>query len=342
MYRHIASRCLLFLVAAFSSPILYADTFGTGANSFEIEFVYIGDPNNPDDTTGSPNPVGNVQYGYRIGKHEISRGMITKANNEGDLGIWLPSMVGVPGGPRDEMAASSITWVAAATFVNWLNTSQGYHAAYNLDGVEEVYPWTVQLWSSADAWQVGGENLLRHKDAVYFLPSVDEWYKAAYYDPNARVYYDYPTGSDTPPTAVASGTDADTAVYSMEFDDGPADINLAGGLSPYGTMGQGGNVFEWEETEYDLVNDSTYPTRAFRGGSWDAPVSDFLHSTSRWGHGDRSLIFDMFGFRVASVVPEPSTCTLALAATCLAMGRRRSRSAGTASRRAGIPAQACL
>ena len=84
--------------------------------------------------------------------------------------------------------------------------------------------------------------------ARYFLPSVDEWYKAAYYDPTSGVYYDYPTGSDTAPTAVASGTAAGTAVYNQLLAQGPADITLAGGLSPYGTMGQGGNVSELEET----------------------------------------------------------------------------------------------
>ncbi|MEI6538751.1 MAG: hypothetical protein WCO86_04380 [Planctomycetota bacterium] len=49
---------------------------------------------------------------------------------------------------------------------------------------------------------------------------------------------------NTAPTAVASGTDANTAVYDGQS--GPADVNLTGGLSPYGIMGLGGNVFEWE------------------------------------------------------------------------------------------------
>jgi hypothetical protein len=39
----------------------------------------------------------------------------------------------------------------------------------------------LTLWSSAQAWQVGGQNLYRHKDAYYFLPSEDEWYKAAFH-----------------------------------------------------------------------------------------------------------------------------------------------------------------
>ena len=113
------------------------------------------------------------------------------------------------------------------------------------------------MWQSGDTGY-NPNNLYRNSEAYYFLPSVDEWYKAAYYDPNGNggsgVYFSYPTGSDTVPTPVASGTAANTAVYGQSFFKVPADITQAGGLSPYGTMGQGGNVMEWEETDLDLVN----------------------------------------------------------------------------------------
>ena len=62
---------------------------------------------------------------------------------------------------------------------------------------------------------------LPQQPGQYFLPSVDEWYKAAYLRPMHGVYYDYPTGSDTSPTAVASGTAADTAVYGQSFTQAP-------------------------------------------------------------------------------------------------------------------------
>jgi len=52
----------------------------------------------------------------------------------------------------------------------------------------------IALWTTEEAWQLGGENLSRHKDTHYFLPSMDEWYKAAYYDPSAVSYFDYPYG----------------------------------------------------------------------------------------------------------------------------------------------------
>ena len=89
----------------------------------------------------------------------------------------------------------------AARFVNWLNTSQGYQVAYSftMSGPND----NLTLWSSAQAWQLGGENLFRHKDAHYFLPSEDEWYKAAYYDGNTSTYFDYANGKDTAPPALS-------------------------------------------------------------------------------------------------------------------------------------------
>ena len=39
-----------------------AITFGTGGNTFNMEFVTIGNPGNAADTTGTPNPAGAVGY----------------------------------------------------------------------------------------------------------------------------------------------------------------------------------------------------------------------------------------------------------------------------------------
>ncbi len=168
----------------------------------------------------------------------------------------------------------------------------------------------MNLWSSGQAWTAGGENLYRHKDAYYFLPRENEWYKAAYYNPGGSNYFFYPTGSDTAPTPVASGTNAGTAVYNARrFTQGTAAVTNAGGLSPYGTMGQGGNVSEWNETTVDGTNSSSSEFRTLRGGYWFNPEG-ILASSTRFSDGpvrdDTSI-----GFRVASV-PEPSTYALLL------------------------------
>jgi len=111
-----------------------------------------------------------------------------------------------------------------------------------------------------------------------------------------------------------------TAVYSQLFATGPADIALAGGLSPYGTMGQGGNVLEWEETDVDLVNDSSSSFRGVRSGSWIN--FSFLLAASGRDVGVPAIENNVIGFRVASI-PEPSTLLLG-AMTAVGLLMRRS------------------
>ena len=102
----------------------HADTFGSGASTFNIAFTTIGNPVNLPDTTGSPNPAGSVPYVYNIGTYDISRDMITKANNVGNLAITLQDMTSF-GGNGVNRPATGVSWNEAARFVNWLNTSTG-------------------------------------------------------------------------------------------------------------------------------------------------------------------------------------------------------------------------
>jgi hypothetical protein len=289
------------------------ETFGSDANQFSMEFVTIGNPNNAADTTGSPNPVGSVAYVYNIGKYEVSRDMVTKANAAGSLGITLQDMTSY-GGNGVNRPATGITWYEAATFVNWLNTSTGGTAAYKFVGG------TFQLWSPTDAGY-NANNLFRNSNAKFWLPSNDEWYKPAYGNLDGT-WNNYPTGGDSAPTAVASGTAANTAVYAQSNSTGPADIDNAGGLSPWGTMGQGGNAWDWNETAFDGSNNSVGESREARGGSWRTGSSGPLYASSRYGI-DPTNVDNNYGFRVASV-PEPSALSLlAIGLGGLAILRRR-------------------
>jgi formylglycine-generating enzyme required for sulfatase activity len=206
--------------------------------------------------------------------------------------------------------------------VNWLNASSGSVAAYKFTtgGVND----NIALWTSGDDGY-NAANPFRNSNAKYFLPSENEWYKAAYYDPNktgGAGYWDYATGSDSVPTAVASGTSG--AVYNGQS--GPADITSAGGLSTYGTMGQGGNVWEWMETNYSGTNDMSGSSRGLRGGAW--PDDGGTLASSARGNSVPSGEYDGVGFRVASselaAVPEPASLlsTLALVSSGLLLRRR--------------------
>ena len=310
-------QILLFTLLALSyqsaSAQLVTESFGSGDNAFTMDFVTIGNPGNAADTTGNPNPAGAVAYTYNLGKYEVSRDMITKANSAGSLGITMADM-GARGGNGVNRPATGVSWYEAAKYVNWLNTSTGNTAAYKFDGGG-----TFQLWSSTDAGY-SSNNLFRNSLAKYWLPSRDEWYKAAYGNLNGT-WNNYPTGSDSAPTAVAGGTAANTAVYQGQTS--PADITSAGGLSAYETMAQGGNVWEWMESAYDGSNNTAGESRELRGGAYYYSSSNDLNaSLGRYSIPAEGFSFD-FGFRVASV-PEPSALSLlAVGLGGLAMMRRR-------------------
>ncbi|MFN9943598.1 MAG: SUMF1/EgtB/PvdO family nonheme iron enzyme [bacterium] len=92
-------------------------------------------------------------------------------------------------------------------------------------------------------------------------------------------------------------------------------------------MGQGGNVWEWNESAFDGANNSASEGRAFRGGSWGNSGSG-LRSSGRLNDGPSLENFGI-GFRVASIpapsIPEPSTYALLLmtGAGALWFARRR-------------------
>ena len=317
----------LATVASLAAPsVAGVVTFGgSGAGqSFQMDFVSIGNPGNAADTTGVPNPAGRVDRTYDINTFEVSRAMITAYNaNSGVVGITLQDMSesgSNNGGNGVDRPATGVTWNEAARFVNWLNTQKGFAPAYKY--ADSTIGTNLTPWTVADTLDYDATNPYRSKRANFFLPSFNEWYKAAYYDPNKTGpglggYWDYATRSDNPSTQTSGGTASGSAVYGFTpIGSGPADVKNAGGLSPYGVMGLGGNVFEWEESSTDLSNSAGGLNRGFRGGSWIQNAS-VMSSTDRRTNAAPTDEDNEIGFRVASynsdaVVPEPSMIVIGM------------------------------
>ena len=292
-----------------------SQTFGSNGNTFTLDFQTIGNAGNAADTTG----YGAVNYNYSIGTYDISVNQFNAASANGVLGLGNGYWSG-------DQPAAKVSWYQAAAFVNWLNTSTGHQAAYNLTYSGGAY--TQALWQSGDSGY-DASNPFRNSLALFVLPSENEWYKAAYYNPANSSYNLYPTGNSEP-TAVASGTVANTAVFSGNDVNPrqPASVTQAGGLSPYGTMGQGGNIHQWEESAFTAANTDPAVGRVIRGGSW-GDISYFLQSSYPYYFAP-SLQSSAIGFRVAEVgaVPEPSTYALfGLGAIGILIALRRKKTA---------------
>jgi formylglycine-generating enzyme required for sulfatase activity len=322
----------------FLRPILLAASVALIADaraSVTIAWVTVGDAGNAaDPTTG----YGAVAYEYQIGKYEVTNAEYTAflnavdpegANANGVYNVEMGSnarsgiayTAGAASGAKYTIRTSmgdkpvnQVSWYDAARFTNWLHNGQG-------SGSTETGAYTLS----------GNTGIItKNEGATVYLPSEDEWYKAAYYDPTTGAgggdnYWAYATQSNTAPTVgtanstgVISNPGANVANYNTVADWNGQDGNVttvssAGAGNYFGTADQAGNVNEWT----DAVSSSS---RLMRGGSFyvnpealaaryfDTPIAEA----------------GSIGFRVASVpVPEPSAFIPAMLICVGVLMRRR-------------------
>ena len=327
--------------------------FGTIASAGPIQWVTVGDPGNTADTTGNPNPAGAVATEFRMMKYEFTnqqyadflnsiaktdtyslynafmgtdaRGGITQTGTSGAYTYSVRTNMG-------DKPVNFVSWFDAARVSNWLmngatSSSSTGTGAYTLGGAPSGYAPAV------------------NSGATFYIPTNDQWYKAAYYKSGGTNagYWDYATQSDTPPTAVTSGTtgigSAGNTGNFANYDRGAdwnsrngnvTTVGTNGGPSAYGAFDMSGNLSEWNSgtgLEAEL-------SRQWRGGHFNWQYDAFSLSSSYSNQGVPSYESFDLGFRLAApvVVPEPSTYAMALAG--LACGgwqmfrRRRLRHTG--------------
>jgi sulfatase modifying factor 1 len=319
----LASYFLMLLLAA-----------SNRAPAVEIEFVRIGNPGNPADTRHDANGFGAVPYSYRMGKYEVTNGQYraflnAKASLGDPHGLYNEEMAsshggiqrlgnGTPESPWTYIAKDSnnfydswpvnfFSFWDAARFVNWLHNGQG-----DGDTEEGAY---VGLDDES--------QFARHPEARFAIPTEDEWYKAAYYDPQkpgGAGYWEYPTRTDDrPKSEPAPGTDLvlGSANHGLPFLTPVGAYTAKPSTSAYGTFDQGGNLWEWNET---FVLGDFF---GLRGGSFDNIYGlDAAHQDSYPAFFENRIM----GFRIVAAVPEPGSLSLAaiaIAAVAWITARRR-------------------
>lgn len=285
--------CMQWLTTAARSDVV---TFGSGSNTFDLTFQAVLNPGNQSDSTN----FGSVNYGFGISKYEISERMIDIYNLD-SRNSASPITYTSPGpGYGANKAVTNMTWVEAARFVNWLNISQGFAPAYWFKRADSanITPWQPSQTSDYDPL-----NPFRSARTVFALPTINEWYKSAYYDSalnGTGGYWQYAVRSNSVPNAVTSGTGANDVVYGQGANGAPADITQAGGLSAYGVMGMNGNVWEWTESPLDGVFNGQ-SNRYLVGGGW-ADMQASVFAKGQFASYNPSTNIPQGGFRVMSLV----------------------------------------
>lgn len=245
-----------------------------------MEFVAVGDPGNKADPLYG---YGSVPYVFEIGKYEVTNGEYVEflnavASEEDPYGLYNPSMsVGLFGGISrigdgypcryeakpgwERRPVVYLSWYDVARLANWFHYGcpKGGSRPGTTEGTDSGGAYDTRAFPRDPRVAADPERLpaRRNAGALYWIPSEDEWYKAAYYDPaisyGKRPYWDFPTRSSNPPGNPPPPGDAHSAnFFSKVFAAGkPYFLTEAGSypqaLSPYGTCDQGGNAWEWIE-----------------------------------------------------------------------------------------------
>lgn len=353
--------------AAVTVGMLLAAQAATAAVSFD--WATVGDPGNAADTAVMNKPAGasyadyttgygTVDYTYRISKDNVTNSQYAAFLNAVDpLGtnaykLWDANMSdhvigGVGPQPastggidrdlaaaegarysvkagQDQFPAIWVRWTSAARFVNWLSNGQGS------GGTESgVYDMSVFIGNPLGGF---APPPARAADATIFLPSENEWYKAAYYDPSlnggAGGYWQYGTQTNTPPVSepppggdhsanigvgsdpAAGGTALTLATTGLPFDPTTTYLTPVGAYasatSSYGLRDIDGGIYNWME--------STRPANTYlgatempivRGGYWRY-AEEFTGASYRNTYsGANTAGYASIGFRVAGMPEAP-------------------------------------
>jgi formylglycine-generating enzyme len=231
MNRHFAVLCLCCVIALFVPSRTVAVTIAT---------VPVGSPGNaPDLATGSL--YGAVPYNYRIGTYDVTNAQYAEFLNANDPTgadplLLIPSLVdnlGPAGGINYNSGAASgskysvisgegnhpvnyVNWYDAIRFANWLNNGQPVYTTEPTatNNATENGSYRLQRYLPT---QYDDISITRNPGATVFLPSENEWYKAAYYNLATSSYFRYPTSSNTAPTAEAPPGGNNSANYGSSW-----------------------------------------------------------------------------------------------------------------------------
>lgn len=323
-----------FVVLAGISSAAWAQPDPSG-----IEFVTVGAVNNPayagPDQNNRATGRGSVGYEYRIGKYELTTGQwaefystfygrVANLNLPVKWGAYDSGQATNRFRVRTPEAAmqpvSGPWWRTAAMFCNWLHNDKRSDLSAIANGAYDISTFGYVGNTFTD-------QVAHNPDAKYWIPTSDEWIKAAFYDPNyggAGVggwWWRNPAGSNDILVQGPPGQGQTNAGFDLP---GQAQYQIPLGSypdvrSPWGCLDMSGATSEFTET-VRVVAGINY--REIMGSYWSGAntgsdaiyrmAADFPHFPSTFN-----------GFRIAAAVPSPGVSSLILVAAGAVCARRR-------------------
>lgn len=288
------------------------------------DWIKIGDPGNPayqGNIQGVGTGRGSVDYTYRMSKMEVSSGQWLEfiqfaAPLVGDPTFGAPDLWGylnlapgvyIPNAPYPEQTpVQGITWREAAMYANWMHNGQAKTLDAIMNGAYDVSTFGDNPDGSVS------DQRTRNPDAKFWIPSLDEWLKAAHWDPNKNGegdggWWQYSTTSDTAPVPGIPGEGETSAgVIDWEFEGISAGGHLIPlgaypeTLSPWGLLDITGGGAEWTE---ELIAGQIRITSGSIGGR----LSFLRHDNIKYVGG--AIPGDTFysTIRLATSIPAPSS-----------------------------------
>jgi sulfatase modifying factor 1 len=349
------NRCVYASVIAICLAVLAVRP----AHAVTIDWVTVGNPGNTGQTNNYTNggtlTFGAVNYTFRLMKFEWTNtqyaAFLNAIDPEGTNpnGVYNSSMSsnakggitnsGTMNGSRYTIKPNMgnkpvvlVSWWDAARVANWLHNGA---LTYGVTNTAANAPQNTGAYSVGTA--TNGTPPAKNPDALYWIPTESEWFKAAYYDPTRNSgsggYSAYGNGFDTAPTPVTASQSGDglaapgsnfanyasSAIWNGQTGN-VTTVGTNGSANFYGAFDMSGNVWELND-----LNGSVGTDCGLRGGDWGigAPQLSASHRTFVGVSGEYGDI----GFRLAAV-PEPSTYAMALAGLACGgdtMFRRRKR-----------------
>ncbi|MCA9294806.1 MAG: SUMF1/EgtB/PvdO family nonheme iron enzyme [Phycisphaerales bacterium] len=326
------------MLASITALALTAAANAGTIDPLAFQWATIGDPGNAPYT--GPNNIlvpelGSVSYEYRISRLETTTAQWAEFLNsvktyDRFLALNMSSVRWGGGldandnfvvGPGDAALypVGGMSWREAAMYVNWLHNDKADERRAIEDGAYDI-----STFSNVGVHFI--DQLTHHPDAKYWIPTLDEQFKAFYFDPNkdgpgAPGYWSYPHSSDEPPVGGPPGTGESTADWVSKDAWATALGAYSDVQSPWGLWDTSGGVTELSEGV--VLYNGAPRWRLFNGayaGRDSHLTEDEIRNFDIVNPGSH---YPNQGLRIATRVPEPGAFPIVfLCASSLAQRRR--------------------